>query len=546
MMKKNTQKNLFKHLLFCSLLGFSSHVFSANVPAGTALAENQTFRYDNVADPASIDPQKVQEDAGSNIVRQLFETLVISDAKGNLIPGAAEKWQHSEDYKTWTFHLRKNAKWSNGDPVLASDFVFAFRRLADPKTAATYASYLEYLKLAHASDIIAGKQPLDALGIQALDDHTLTLTLSESVPYLDKLLEYPALAPVNQKVVEKYGDAWIKVENMVGNGPFKLTNWIINEKLEMEANPHYWDHKNTLLTKVIMYPISSDNISYTRYRANELDIARFPSELRAKVKKELASEVHIAPFLSTYYYELNHNVEPTKNKWVRQALSLALERHIITDKVLGNGQVPAYSFTPPYISGGHKIQAPEWSTWSQKERNQKAIELLKQAGYSQDNPLRFTLLYNTSEGHKSIAIAAASIWKKNTDKLVDVKLENQEWKTFLDTKNSGHYTVARSGWNADYNDASTFLNIYLSTSTNNAAGYKNALYDQQLAQSFSVQNEEERAEVYAKAQAILDEDFATLPIYYYTSVKLIKPNVKGFAFGHPTNAYYFKDVYLTQ
>ncbi|NBI39889.1 oligopeptide ABC transporter substrate-binding protein OppA [[Haemophilus] felis] len=535
-----------KSVLAASLFAFSSYTMGAIIPEGTVLAEEQVFRFNNSSDPTTIDPQKAEESSANVVVKQLFETLVISDRKGNLLPGAAVKWEHSEDYKTWTFYLRPEAKWSNGDPVTAEDFVFAFQRLADPKTAATYASYLEYLKLDNANDVIAGKKTLSELGVKALDEHTLQLTLSESVPYADKLTEHYVLAPVNKKVVEQYGDKWTDVKNIVGNGAFKITNWVVNEKIELVPNPYYWDNANTVLTKIVLYSIVSENASYTRYRANEVDVSSFPSELRHKVKKELPNEVHVAPALGTYYYEFNNAVAPMNNKDVRQALSLALDRRIITDKVLGNGQIPAYFFTPSYISGAEKMQAPEWANWTQAQRNQKAIELLKQAGYSKQNPLRFDLLYNTSEGHKAIAIAVASMWKKNTKNLVDVTLSNQEWKTFLDTKNSGNYTVARAGWIADYNEATTFLNIFLSDSTNNASNWKNASFDDAISQSFLAKTEEERQEAYAKAEKILSDDFATLPIYWYASVRLIKPYVKGYAFGHPSGGLYFKDVYLTK
>ncbi len=354
----NTTPKTFLHLALSAAFGalVSQSVNAAEIPAGTELAEQQVLRINNGSDPASLDPNKIDGSPEGMIARQLFETLVISDENGHILPGAAEKWEHSPDFKIWTFHLRQDGKWSNGDPVTADDFVFSFRRLADPKTASPYSSYLNYLKLLNAADVAEGKKPAAELGVKALDAHTLELTLSEGVPYADKLVEHYVLAPVNRKVVEQFGDKWTDVNNIVGNGAFKLTNWIINEKLEMVPNPHYWNHAKTALTQLTFYPIVSSNTDVSRYRAGDLDITNheLPVELFAKLKAEQPNEVYTPPVLCTYQYEINQTKAPFTDVRVRKALSMAVDRDIITDKVTAQGQVPAYSFTPPYINGGEK------------------------------------------------------------------------------------------------------------------------------------------------------------------------------------------------
>ena len=524
----------------------ATSAFAAEVPAGTQLDQDQHLRWNIAANPASLDPQKIEGTPEAMVVHQLFETLVTSDEKGNILPGAAISWEHSPDNKIWTFKLRPDGKWSNGEPVTAEDFVFAFQRLANPETASPYSSYLDYLKLKNAEGVINGKLAPSELGVKALDDHTLQLTLTEGVPYADKLVEHYVLAPVNKKVVEKYGDQWTDMDHIVGNGAFKAKEWIINEKIELVPNPYYWDNAKTVLKEVTLYPIASSNTDVARYRSGDIDITgpEIPVELFKKLKKNYPNEVYVPSTLCSYFYEINTKKPPFDNPNVRKALSMAVDRNIITDKVLGQGQIPAYNFTPNYIASGEKIEKPEWANWTQKERNQKAIELLKEAGFDKNHPLEFSILYNTSESHKKIAIAASSILRKNLGGAVKVKLENQEWKTYLDTRHQGNYQLARAGWCADYNEATTFLNYFLSDSSSNTAFYKSKAYDSFLDAAFKAKNADERAQDYANAEKQLSKDMPYIPFYYYVSPRMVKPYVKGFAVSHPSQNYYLKDVYL--
>ncbi|MBN3217513.1 oligopeptide ABC transporter substrate-binding protein OppA [Pectobacterium polaris] len=516
--------------------------FAATVPAGVQLAEKQELVRNNGAEVSSLDPHKIEGVPESNVSRDLLEGLVISDVNGKTVPGVAESWDN-KDFKVWTFHLRKDAKWSNGEPVTAQDFVYSWQRLADPKTASPYASYLQYGHLLNIDDIIAGKKSADTLGVKAIDDHTFEVTLSEAVPYFYKLPVYAAMSPVNKAAVEKFGEKWTQPQNWVGNGAYKLKSWVVNEKMVLERNPQYWDNAHTVINQVTYLPIASEVTDVNRYRSGEIDMTynNLPIELFQKLKKEIPDEVKVNPYLCTYYYEVNNQKPPFNDVRVRTALRLGLSQDILTNKVKNQGDIPAYGFVPPYIDG-LKASVPEWFTWPQAKRNEEAKKLLAEAGYTADKPLTLNLLYNTSDLHKKMAIAAASIWKQNIG--VDVKLENQEWKTFLSTRHQGTYDVARAGWCADYNEPSTFLNSMLSDSSSNTSHYKSKEFDALVAKSLQVKTDEERAAVYQQAESQLDKDAVTIPVYYYANTRLVKPYVGGLTGNDPQDNVYVKDLYI--
>lgn len=343
---------------------FASPAFSAVVPAGTVLADKQEIALNNGDEPASLDPNKVEGVPEAQVIRQLFEGLVTVDADGNDVPGVAESWQSPPDYKTWTFKLRPDAKWSNGDPVTAQDFVYSWQRLADPKTASPYSSFLTYLQLENAQDIIDGKKAPSGLGVKATDDHTLVLTLSNPVPYAADLTSHTSLSPVNKKAIEKYSDAWVKKGNLVSNGAYTLADHVINEKVVFERNKNYWNDKDTVINKATFLAIPNPTTDISRYRAGDVNLTNnaIPSEQFAKLKKEIPNELSVGRMLSTYFYEINNAKKPFNDIRVRKALNLALERELITDKVLGQGQTPTYVFTPPYILEGEQIKQPAYST----------------------------------------------------------------------------------------------------------------------------------------------------------------------------------------
>lgn len=536
-----TKKSLIAAGVFAALIAGSAA--AAEVPAGVKLADKQTMIRNNGAEPQSLDPNKIEGVPEANVSRDLFEGLLITSTKdGHPIPGVAESWDN-KDFKVWTFHLRKDAKWSNGEPVTAQDFVYSWQRLVAPKTASPYASYPQYGHILNVDEIIDGKKPTTDLGVKAIDDHTLEVTLSEPVPYFYKLLVNPAMSPVNKTAIDKFGEKWTQPANIVTNGAYKLKDWVVNERIVMERNPNYWDNKDTVIDQITYLPISSEVTDVNRYRSGEIDMTynNLPIELFQKLKKEIPTEVHVDPYLCTYYYEINNQKAPFNDARVRTALKLGLDRDIITNKVKAQGDLPAYGYTPPYTDGA-KLTEPDWFKLTQEQRNAEAKKLLAEAGYTADKPLSFSLLYNTSDLHKKLAIAAASIWKKNLG--VDVKLVNQEWKTFLDTRHQGTYDVARAGWCADYNEPTSFLNTMLSDSSMNTAHYKSPAFDAIMKETLKVTDEAQRSALYDKAEQQLGKDSAIVPVYYYVNARLVKPWVGGYTGKDPMDNIYTKDLYI--
>lgn len=516
---------------------------NAKTKNGDVLAATQTLVRGNGDEPASLDPHKVEGVPEANIIRDLQEGIVSLDGNGQVIPGVAESWEN-EGFKRWVFHLRKDAKWSNGQPVTADDFVFSWRRLVDPKTGSPYASYLEYAQIENVSDVINGKKPPETLGVKALDPYTLEVVLSKPVPYFVKMLSHTSAKPVNKAVVEQFGDKWTTPANYVSNGAYKLKDWVVNERIVLERNPQYWDNANVTIDQVTFLPIN-EQTDVNRYRAGEVDMTynTLPIEMFKKLQADIPQEVRIDPYLCSYYYGVNTAKAPFNDVRVRKALSLGVDRDVIAKQVMGQGQIPAYMFTPE-ITNGFDGKNPEWANWTQEQRNQEAAKLLTEAGFDKSKPLTFTLLYNTSENHKKVAVAITSMWKKNLG--VDVALENQEWKTFLDNRRLGNYDVTRAGWCADYNDPTAFLNILLSKSSNNDMKYKSAEFDSTMVKTLEAATDAERAALYQAAEAIADTDAPLIPLYHYVSTRLVKPYVGGYSSNNPQDEIYSKDLYIKQ
>lgn len=508
------------------------------------LADTQEITINNSAEPESLDLHKVSGVPESNILRQMFVGLTTTDADGNTIPGMAESWE-TADNKVWTFKLR-DANWSNGEPVTAQDFVFSLRRLGDPATASPYATYLADAKVVNAQAVVDGAVKPEELGVRAIDDKTLEITLSEPVPYFPDMLIHTSVKPVNQKAVETHGDQWTSPNNIVVNGPYKLSSWQVNERIVLERNPQYYDDANTTINKVTLLAIPSATTDVQRYKAGEIDITYdVPSEQSAQLKKELGSQVIEPPRLCTYYYEFNHTKAPFNDVRVRKALSLTLDRDIIVDGILRQGQKVAYQYTPE-ATQGIKNYTPEWKSWDKAKRIEEAKKLLAEAGYNESNPLRFELLYNTNEQHKTLAVAAASFWKESLG-FVDVTLNNQEWKTYLETRRNQRHEMARGGWCADYNEASTFLNTLKSDNSNNNGKYNSPEFDRLMNASLGADvTPEARADLYAQAEAVLDKDAATIFVYQYTSPRLIQPYVSGFSVADPLGQWHVKNLKITK
>ena len=316
----------------------------------------------------------------------------------------------------------------------------------------------------------------------------------------------------------------------------------MNDKIVLERNPHYWNDKETVIDKVTFLPITSDTTRLHRYKAGEIDITTVPLEHFKKLQRDIPEQVKVAPELGTYYYSFNNNKPPLNDVRVRKALSYAINRTAITEYILGMGQKPAYAFTPESING---FTPPEtdFSRMTQKQRDAEALKLMKEAGYGPNNPVEVTVIYNTSESHKKIAIAVAQMWKPLG---VKVKLNNLEWKTFIDIKRNKNYEVARGGWMGDYNEASTMLDRHTTGHGQNDARFNNKAYNELMAKSRKVQSEEERAELYTQAELILAEEMPVAPIYQYVNSNLVKPHVGGYPINNVEGTIYTRDLYITE
>ncbi|MBD2800686.1 ABC transporter substrate-binding protein [Xenorhabdus szentirmaii] len=543
-MTKKTSK-LSQLISTIALLSFpATQSFAAVVPAGVTLAKKQEITINNGVEVTSLDPHKIEGNPETTILRQLLEGLVTTGPNGEIVPGVAEKWDN-ENYTVWTFYLRKDAKWSDGKPVTAQDFVYSWRRLADPNTGSPYTSYLQYTYVQNANDILTGKKKPEQLGVKALDEHRFQITLSQPLPYLVDMLSHTPMKPVRQDVIEKWGNKWTSPENYIGNGSYVLKEWVINERIVLARNAHYWNNKASIIEKGTFLPVVSGNSTVNRYRSGEIDItdSAIPPELYQKMKRDIPDQLHVSPFLCTFYYEINNKNPLFKDRRVREAIKLSLDRDIITERIMGQGQIPAYGFTPTYIGDGLTIN-PEWASWTQEQRNQRARELLKEAGFDASNPLKFTLLYNTSEQNKQQAIAAASMWQKNIG--AKVTLQNQEWKTSLQNRHEGNYDVARSTWCGDYNEPSSFLNMLLSSSSVNTAFYQSEAFDNYLHQALVAKDDATRKALYQQAELQLDLDSGIIPVYYRVSVRLIRPTVGGITGKDPLDQVDLKNLYIKQ
>ncbi|MFC0820024.1 ABC transporter substrate-binding protein [Moraxella marmotae] len=527
-------------LVGCGGSGSTSNDASTVSTTGE-LADTQTIVINNGAEPETLDPQKAKGVGESNILRQMLVGLTDSDKDGKTVPGMATEWS-SPDNKVWTFKLR-DAKWSNGDPVTAHDFVYSFRRLTDPSNTSDYATYLVGLKVLNAEAINAGKAKTETLGVKALDDKTLQITLTEPVPYLPDAMFHSSVMPVHQKSVEAHGDKFTSPGNFVVNGPYNIKDWKINEKIVLERNTAYFDDANTTINEVTFLAIPQATTDVARYKAGEVDITyeELPPEQFEQLKAELGSQVNVQPRLCTYYYEFNHTKPPFNDVRVRKALALAMDRETITDKILRQGQTAAYQYVPTFTQG-MKNFTPEWQSWDRDKRIAEAKKLLTEAGYSQSNPLKFELLYNTNENHRTLAVAVASFYKDALG-FVDISLANQEWKTYLDNRSKQNFQMARGGWCADYNEPSSFLLTFTSGSGNNNGKYKNAEFDKLLNQTLDANiTPEQRGELYRQAEAVLDKDASTIFVYHYTAPRLVKPYVAGFSESDAMNFYHVKDL----
>jgi oligopeptide transport system substrate-binding protein len=492
---------------------------------GQELADVQVLRKGNGAEPESLDPHHVESVTGSNIMRDLFEGLTLEAPDGSIVPGTAERWEVSADGRMYTFYIRPAARWSNGEALTARDFEFGLRRSCDPATLNEYSSILYPIDNAEA--VITGKLPPEALGVRAIDDRRLEIRLSGPTPYFLGLLTHATAYPVHRASVERFGEGHARPGKLVSNGAYRLADWVVQSHVKLLRNPYYWDDARTTINEVWYYPIENDDAEISRYRADELDWTEsVPSRQVKFLRERLPNELIISPYLGSYYFGFNNTRPPFKdNRKLRLALALAVDREIITSRVTGAGEIPAYGWVPPVDN--YTGQRPEWADWTQEQRNSEAQRLYREAGYSEDKPLTVDVHYNTDQNHKRIAGALAAMWKQTLG--VRARLLNQEWKVFLETRKRKEFTqVFRSGWIGDYNDAYTFAQLMHSQNGQNDPGYASPAYDALLEQAAAEVDLVRRAALLEAAERQLLDDVPLIPIYFYVSKRLVKPWVAGY------------------
>jgi len=503
-----------KKFVFTLALVFSISGFSA-----------QILNLGNGAEPQEIDPHKTTGIPEFHIAHNLFEPLVSKDPKTlEPVPGAAESWTKSKDGKTYTFKLRKNGKWSNGEEVTAEDYIYSWTRLLKPETAAEYAYQGYYFKNGEAFN--KGKiTDASQLGFKAKDKYTLEVTLERPVPFFIGLLYHHSLYPVPRKVIEKHGKNWTRPENIVTNGAFKISKWEINKVISVVPNEHYWDKARIKLTQANFFPIEKTDTEEKMFRAGELHLTNeIPLEKIPTWQKDKTGVYQNYPYNGIYFYWFNFVKAPTNNKKLRQALMMTIDRKKIVTYVTKAGQQPALAFTPP--GAGGFVPRAQLNAEVTPEIKAKAKKLLAEAGYPDGKGLPpIELLYNTHDGHKKIAEAIQQMWKENLG--VDIKLFNQEWKVYLTNQNSNNFQMSRAGWIGDYNDPNTFLDMLMTGNGNNKGRYSNPEFDKAMEAAAKEQNLKKRMTHFQKAEDILLDDAVVLPIYVYTRVYLKDKRVEG-------------------
>lgn len=479
----------------------------------------------NDTDPATLDHHRTSTVSEGNVLRDLYDGLTIQDANGKVIPGAAESWEISADGLTYTFKLRPDGKWSNGDPVTANDFVFTFRRLMDPKTAAGYASVLFVLK--NAEDVAGGKVKPEELGVEALDDHMLKISLKNPTPYLLELFTHQSSFPLHQKSVEANGDRFTTPGQMVTNGAYKLDSFTPNDKITLSKNEHYYDADQVKIDQINWIPFEDRSACMRRFEAKEVQICSdVPAEQMDYVKKNLAESLRVAPYLGSYYLPVKGKTADSKLKdpRVRQAISLTIDREFIAQEVWQETMLPGNSLIPPGIA--HYVQDAPTLGYSDDllEREDKAKELLKEAGVAEGS-LTLELLYNTSENNKN-TLAAVADQLRNIG--INATLNETEGTTYFSfLQQDGPFDIARAGWIGDYNDPHTFLYTLQGGVSFNYAKWKSDDYDVLMKKAEQTLDLEERARILADAEKIVLQELPVIPLLYYSSRSLVATNLEG-------------------
>ena len=503
--------------------------------AGGARLERADFAFNNGTEVTTLDPAQVVGLPEGRVLRALYEGLVVKHPRTLApLPGMAESWELSADGLTYTFRIREGARWTNGDEVTAHDFVYSYRRLLHPKTAANYAYQLWYVRGARAFSTQVSDQgePLNdfasSVAIEALDDRTLVIGLESPTPFFLDLVGFYPLFPVNRRAIEeaqeRWGAAWeiqwLRPEHIVTNGPFKLVDRRVNDRIRLKKNEDYWDAENVAFNTIDILAVEQDATMLNMYLTGSDD---YIDRVNTNVVAEMMAreDFNPTPYSGSYYYRINVTRPPFDDKRIRRALSLAIPREAICTGIMRMGQVPAYGLVPPGIDGYVNAE-------TRRGDLAEAKRLMVEAGYGPGGKRLPTIEihYNTSEAHAAIAQIIALEWQNELG--VRAKLRNEEWKVYLDTQHTQRYDVSRSAWIADYADPNTFLDQFLTDGQNNRTGWSNLQYDRLLKQAAAELDPARRFELLRQAEAILMEELPILPIYYYVTQNAIAPRLGGF------------------
>ena len=526
-------------MLFISLTGCGSG--ESNISLG-----NRTgiLYWGNGTEPASLDPHIATGVPEHHIMSSVMEGLVLKDRKSlEPRPGVAESWTISDDGRIYTFKLRDDARWSNGDPHIANDYVWSWWRALQPALGNQYAYMLFPIKNAKRY-YDRETEDFGDVGVKALDQRTLQVTLTNPTPYFLQLLDHYSLFPVHQATIEKFGNAdqrgtrWSYEGNLVSNGPFKLDEWKINRHITVTRNLHYWDNDNVALNGIVFKPVENTVTEERMFRAGQLHVtSNVPADKISTYRKSNSTELKIAPYLGTYFYRLNIKTPQLQDRRVRRALGMAIDREQLVENITKGGQIPAYTMTPPGTMGYYPTSTLAFDP-------EGAKNLLSEAGYPNGEGFpAIEILYNTNEGHRKIAVALQEMWKDYLN--IDIKLLNQEWKVYLATESAGDYQISRGGWIGDYVDPNNFLDMFLCGGGNNRTGWCNEEYDRLILEvAPSQSSHEERLAVFQQAETMLLDDMPIIPVYTYTSVKLVDSSVENLD-GNIMNQAMYKDIYLS-
>ena len=481
----------------------------------------------NGTEPSGLDPHRVTGVPENNIISSLIEGLITYHPSDDSLPepGVAERWDADADLRIWTFHLRQNARWSNGEPVTAHDFVYSFKRMLSPALGAEYADMLYILENGEAyhKGVISD---FDEVGVKAVDDGKLRIILVGSTPFFLSMLKHYAWYPVHAPTIERFGrmddriSTWTRPENYVGNGPFVLQEWVTNQVVKVVKSATYWDRENVRLNAIHFFPIDNSNTDEASFLAGQSHIAyTVPSDKIPYHRRENPDLIRLDPYLGTYYYRFNVTRSPFDRLQVRRALSLAVDRQQIVDRLTKGDQRPAYGYTPDGMTGYQTPQPLEFNV-------DRARVLLAEAGFPGGEGFPTAeILINTSENHRRIAEAIQEMWRIHLN--INVSIVNQEWKVYLNEVTNLQYDISRSGWIGDYMDPITFLGMFTTGNGNNNTGWSSPAYDAIIAEVHQLSDTEERFTLLQRAESLLLEELPILPIYWYTRIFMLDPRVKG-------------------